>query len=236
MTTIDPTATEPEADVVAAELALGVLDGEDRAAALRRMIAEPDFAREVERWRDHFGLLFAGVPEAAAPDGVFDRVEARIGGERGVSTMVPRASNPWKPAALAASVAALLMTAVAFRPVEQPVAQTPAAPMVAAMALADKSDAHPAIYDAAAGMVKMPGEMPIPAGKAAQLWAIHGDQPPIPLGTFREIGPGMYVAEAKMGTVIAPGTKLAITLEPMGGSPTGKPTGPMIASGMLTKV
>ena len=35
-----------EADVAAAELALGVLDGEERAAALRRVLAEPDFARE----------------------------------------------------------------------------------------------------------------------------------------------------------------------------------------------
>ena len=221
-------------DTTAAELALGVLDGDERAGALRRMIAEPAFAREVEQWRDHFGLLFAGVGERGAPGGVFERLEARIGGGREVTAIRPR--NPWKPAALAASVAALAMTAVAFRP--QPVApvQIAAAPMIAAMAAADGSHGQPALYDAAAGMVKMPGEMPIPAGHSAQLWAIHGDQPPIPLGTFKAAGPGMYVAEAKMGAVIEPGTKLAITIEPMGGSPTGKPTGAVIASGMLSKV
>jgi len=234
VTTTDPTGPEP--DVAAAELALGVLEGDEKAAALRRMIAEPAFAREVERWRDHFGLLFAGIPGTAAPEGVFEKVDTRIAGERGVSSMAPRARNPWKPAALAASVAALLMTGVALRPVQQPVVQSPSAPMVAAMALTGTSDSQPALYDAASGMVKMPGPMPIPAGHSAQLWAITGDKAPRPLGTFRATGPGTYVAEARMGTVIPAGTKLAITLEPMGGSPTGKPTGPMIASGMLTKV
>ena len=228
-----PTVSGPDPDTTAAELALGVLDGEERAGALRRLIAEPEFARDVERWRDHFALLFAGVAEQAPPADLFDRVEARIEGR----AEPRRAANPWKPAALAASVAALLMTAVALRPVETPpVPQAASAPMIAAMAAADKSDPHPALYDADAGQVKMPGSMVIPAGRSAQLWAIEGTKPPKPLGTFRETSPGMYVAEAKMGAVIAPGTVLAISIEPMGGSPTGAPTGPVIASGMLTKV
>ena len=225
-------------DTVAAELALGVLDGEERAIALRRMVAEPAFAREVEQWRDHFGHLFASVAESAAPAGVLPRVEARISGAREVAAIRP--SNLWKPAALAASVAALAMTAVAIRPVAvapPPVAPIAAsAPMIAAMAPADKSAAQPAIYDADAGLVKMPGPMPIPAGRSAQLWAIDGDKPPRPLGTFKAVGAGMYVAEAKMGAIIAPGTKLAISIEPIGGSPTGAPTGPVISSGLLTKV
>ena len=103
--TIEPATTGD--DTAAAELALGVLDGDERAAALRRMIAEPAFAREVERWRDHFAVLFAGVVETAAPDGVLPRVEARISGRREVAAIRPR--NLWKPVALAASVAALAM-------------------------------------------------------------------------------------------------------------------------------
>ena len=146
MTTTDPIATGPEPDVAAAELALGVLDGEERAAALRRMIGEPDFAREVERWRDHFALLFAGVAEQTAPDGLFEKIEARIGGTNAVVPI--RRPNPWKPAALAASVAALLMTAVALRPVEAPPVPIATAPMIAAMALTDTNASQPALYDA----------------------------------------------------------------------------------------
>lgn len=228
-----PSASGPEPDVAAAELALGVLDGAERGAALRRMIAEPGFAREVERWRDHFDMLFAGFAEQAAPASLFERIESRIAGRADSR----RAANPWKPAALAASVAALLMTGVALRLVEAPPApQAATAPMIAAMAAADKLNPQPALYDVDAGVVKMPGPMEIPAGRSAQLWAIEGDKPAIPLGTFRAAGRGMYVAEAKMKAVIKPGTMLAISIEPMGGSPTGRPTGPVIASGMLTRV
>ncbi len=223
-------------DTTAAELALGVLDGDERAGALRRMIAEPAFAREVEQWRDHFGLLFAGVAASAAPEGVLPRVEAQISDRGVVALATRRAANPWKPAALAASVAALAMTAVAFRPVPVATAPVATAPMIAAMAAADGSEGQPALYDAASGLVKIPGSLTIPEGRSAQLWAIDGYKAPIPLGIFRESAPGLYVAEAKMGAVIAPGTKLAITIEPMGGSPTGKPTGAVIASGLLSKV
>lgn len=223
--------------MAAAELALGVLDGEERAAALRRVLAEPDFAREVERWRAHFGLMFDGVAEVPAPAGLYSRIEARIDPPK-------RAVNPWKPTAIAASLAALAMTAVALRPIEPPpavVAPAPGlpqatAPMIAAMALSDASGSQPAMYDATAGMVKMPGPMPIPAGKSAQLWVIAGDGPPQPLGTFHSTAPGIYEAEAKMDTLIAAGATLAISIEPMGGSPTGAPTGPVIASGKLSKV
>ena len=230
--TTEPAIAEP--DTTAAELALGVLDGDDRAGALRRLIAEPAFAREVEQWRDHFGMLFAGVSERVAPKGVFPRVEAKIGGAREVAAVRP--SNLWKPAAMAASIAALAMTAVAFRPAPVVPVAVATAPMIAAMASADSNGSQPALYDADAGTVKMPGALSIPAGRSAQLWAIDGDKPPIPLGVFRETAPGLYVAEAKMGAVIAPGTKLAITIEPLGGSPTGKPTGAVIASGLLTRV
>ena len=232
--TTEPIMAEP--DILAAELALGVLDGADRAAALRRMIAEPGVARDVERWREHFSLMFAGVVEHPAPAGLFDKVEARIDGRAAPRRTV----NPWKPTAIAASLAALAMTAVALRPVEAPPAapapRVATAPMIAAMALTDTGASQPALYDADTGTVKMPGPMPIPAGRSAQLWVIEGSAAPKPLGTFRAVGAGSYVAEAKIGAVIAPGTTLAISIEPIGGSPTGQPTGPVIASGLLSKV
>lgn len=230
--------TEPEfreADVAAAELALGVLEGEERAAALRRVLAEPDFARDVERWRDHFAILLDRVPEIEPGPHLFNKIETQIDGRRAPR----RAVNPWKPTAIAASLAALAMTVVALRPVDAPpvvVAEAPAAPLIAAMALTDASGSQPAIYDASTGLVKMPGPMSIPAGKSAQLWVIEGTSAPKPLGTFHTTGPGTFEAEAKTDTVIPAGATLAISIEPIGGSPTGAPTGPVIASGTLSRV
>ena len=55
-----------EDDVIrAGELALGVLDGEERAAALRQVIADPAFAREVDQWRSRLAGLPFGLGLAA---------------------------------------------------------------------------------------------------------------------------------------------------------------------------
>ena len=93
----------------------------------------------------------------------------------------------------------------------------------------------PAIYDPAASTVRLPGPMPIPAGHSAQLWAIVDGGKPVPLGVFRIVGTNV-VADARSNAMMKAGTMLAISLEPVGGSPTGKPTGPVVASGKLTSV
>ena len=78
----------------------------------------------------------------------------------------------------------------------------------------------------------MPGPMPVPAGRSAQLWAIVGDEAPRPLGLFHAAGDRVE-ADARMPTPLAAGTKFAISFEPVGGSPTGLPTGPVVASATL---
>ena len=42
--------TPPEQDLLAAELALGLLDGTERAEALRLCLSDPAFARAVDAW------------------------------------------------------------------------------------------------------------------------------------------------------------------------------------------
>lgn len=229
--TTEPT-TEP--DVAAAELALGLLDGDERAAALRRMLAEPAFARDVERWRAHFGALFAAVPAVEPGPALGDRVIARLDNP---AVAAPRAGY-WKPFAIAASLAAAsLFGVIVTRPT--PVAPPPVvtagpAPMVAAFMIEGQKAPLVATYDAQGGSLSMPGPMPIPAGKSAQLWAIVGSGAPVPLGLFHEAG-ARVEAEARSAVPMAPGTTLAISIEPEGGSPTGLPTGPVVGSATLVR-
>ena len=72
-----PPGADP--DVAAAELALGLLEGDERAAALRRQLAEPAFAREVERWREHFGTLFASTVARVPPAHLAERNRIALG-------------------------------------------------------------------------------------------------------------------------------------------------------------
>ncbi|MDQ3080220.1 MAG: anti-sigma factor [Pseudomonadota bacterium] len=224
--------TGPDPDVAAAELALGLLEGEDRALALRRMLSDPAFARDVERWRLEFAALFARMPEVSPPPETSERVIARLD--------APATARPgyWRPLAIASSLAAAsLLGLLVVRPdpvAPPPVVASAPAPMVAAFMVEGIKTPLVATYDSESGRLSMPGPMPIPAGKSAQLWAIIGTGAPQPLGLFHEAGDRVE-AEARSATPLKPGTTFAISLEPIGGSPTGLPTGPVVASATLIR-
>ena len=229
--TSDVTNPAAEPDVAAAELALGLLEGDERAAALRRMLAEPGFARDVERWRGHFGALFASMPAVEPRADLVTQVLSRI--DTPASAL---ARSYWKPFAIASSLAAASLFGIIVTrpvPVAPPVSVTPA-PMVAAFMIEGHEKPFVATYDAKAGRLSMPGPMPIPAGKSAQLWAIVGTGAPHPLGLFHEAGLRVE-ADARSATPMAEGTTFAISIEPVGGSPTGLPTGPVVGSATLVR-
>src|SRR5687768_2623797 len=102
-----PAGSQP--DVAAAEFALGLLDGDERAVALRRLLAEPDFARDVERWRTHFSSLFAAIPAVAPDPALAERVVARLDGP---AAAVRPPARYWKAFALTSSLAAASLFAI----------------------------------------------------------------------------------------------------------------------------
>jgi len=120
--------------------------------------------------------------------------------------------------------------------VPAPIAAAAPAPMVAAFMIEGHDAPIVATYDSAGGRLSMsmPGPMPVPAGKSAQLWAIIDGGAPHPLGLFRKAG-ARVEAEAKSPTPMPAGTTFAISIEPLGGSPTGAPTGPVVGSATLTR-
>jgi anti-sigma-K factor RskA len=79
------------------------------------------------------------------------------------------------------------------------------------------------------------GDMPADSRHAHELWVIPAGGKPRSLGTM---GGGkqmhMRLADA-IAALMESGATVAISVEPPGGSPTGSPTGPVIASGALTK-
>ncbi|MEP7315425.1 MAG: anti-sigma factor [Sphingomicrobium sp.] len=232
MTTDNLTQDGPDPDVGAAELALGLLEGDDRTAALRRQLANPDFARDVERWRDHFATLFAAWPEEQTTPSL----DARILGAANDPGSASLRRWKWFGAGssvVAAALAVLLVARPPARADNRPTA-TVSTTMVAAFAPAEGAP-MPARYDLASHSLTIGGDMPLPADRNAQLWALGKDGSPRPLGVLRQIAPGQLVADATAVPIPA-GTVLAISIEPVGGSPTGSPTGPVIATATLTEI
>ncbi|MEO5587890.1 MAG: anti-sigma factor [Novosphingobium sp.] len=214
-------------DVTAAELALGVLDGEERAVALRRLVADPAFAREVERWRAHFDVLFAQWPEQEAPAHVGYRIARSIAPRS-------RSSRYWPAAAGAlALIAASLLLVVVLRPVAAPQLIQPSAPLVASLDPAAAGPALPAIYDPARGELRIPAGFASPAGRSAELWMIGTDGVPRSLGVLASATRTVIAIAPADRAKFTAGLKLAISSEPVGGSPTGAPTGPILAGGEL---
>jgi len=242
---LTPDEEPPADDVAAGELALGLLEGEERAGALRRVLAEPAFAAQVERWRVYLAQLFDLWPAVEPPPELIDRIDASLGGAAGGLMRGPsgRRGFPWPLLAIVSTaLAACLLVVIALRPGgpppgPPPVAQAPVAPSapILVAALGDAKAPVAAAFDPADGSIRVTAAPAVPAARVAQLWVIGGDGVPYPLG--------LLAADATLLTIpardrarLAAGATLAISIEPAGGSPTGKPTGPVVATGALAAV
>lgn len=240
--------TAPDAPMTAAELALGLLEGEERAAALRRTLADPEFAAEVEAWRAHFGLLFAAVPDVAAPADGFPRIE------RALSPVATAANDDgpvrlWRGIAVASSIAATLLLAlvVTSRPAAVPGAQapqiaqtvpasTPRPLLVAQIAPVENGAPVAAVFDPATGNLRVGAAALVDADHSPELWVIPAGGTPYSLGVLHSTQPTAVAISSADRKRFAAGATLAVTIEPVGGSPSGKPTGAVVAQGALTLV
>lgn len=222
-----------------AEFALGLLDGEELRAARALAASDPDFAREVARWNGRLAPLLDEVDPVGAPDAIWPRLERSLGTGPGESNVITlrRKVTVWRGltgamTALAASLALVVVNRPA-PPAPTPVSVTTGQPMVA-MIKAGSEVAAVANWDKAARRL-MVAEVKMPAvpDRDYQLWIIPADGKPRSVGVMPN-APHMRVALAEpMAAMLGEGATLAVSLEPLGGSPTDAPTGPVVASGAL---
>ncbi|MDZ4394447.1 anti-sigma factor domain-containing protein [Cypionkella sp.] len=209
----------PEDEALAAEYVLGALDLAERSAAEARLKRDPAFAALVSDWQNRLSDLNDDYAEAEAPN-LLPQIEARL---------FPQTAKParrwfaWIGGALTAAV----IGAAAFLMLPPP---APPTSMTAELS----AEASPLRYEAAiAGdqltLTRVAGT-DAEAGKDYELWIIEGDKAPVSLGVLTEASVTIAAPQAAAGYV------LAITLEPKGGGPDGKPTGPIVAAGPLKDI
>jgi anti-sigma-K factor RskA len=228
----------PEADdLLAAELAFGLLDPRDRADAERRVALEPALAGVYQKWQDYAAALAAGNAQMP-PSSLWPSIQARIAANDTVALPTRAALRGWQAGTVVAIVAALGLGALALQRPSPPLASQPAVtrdapPLVAIL----KGDANRAIVvislDRSSNHLST-----VPTGlrigdHSAELWVIPKGGKPSTLGLVATDKPDWKPATHAAKALIREGAVLAISVEPIGGSPTGQPTGPVILTGAI---
>jgi anti-sigma-K factor RskA len=235
-----------ETNDLAAEYALGVLTGEElrRAQGLAR--TDPQFAEQVARWSGRLGPMLDEIEPVTPPGSAWAGIDRRLGraSEGGNVVALRRRVHQWRGIAVAMSaLAACLAVFIVVRPLPPAPRATPteqrtrAAPMLAMLGNEQQGTKVVASWDPAARqlVLAVTGDMPSDPAHSHELWVIPTDGKPRSLGTMGAAKQmHMDLADA-LAQLLQQGATIAISVEPPGGSPTGAPTGPVVASGALTK-
>ena len=228
---------EPQGDdILAAEYVLGVLDRDARAEFERRMVNEPELERLVIDWQSKLSSFDEEFDEVAPPARVKREIDRQLFGGGAGSGQKSRGwlqSLAFWRMTTAAAIAGLILALAA--PQIWPPART--SPLIATLE-AQGSDvrflAHFQEGSDRVGLRAIAGSAD--DGKDFELWVIAGGAKPLSLGVIPKQGTIALRPPAALARVISDGATLAITIEPVGGSPTGDPTGPVVAAGKLEPI
>jgi anti-sigma-K factor RskA len=222
-------------EVLAGEYVLGVLGMAERAEVEARLRHDRPFADVVKRWEGNLLQFNDEYAEFAPPDQLFGKIEQRLFPVT-TDNAAPRglwnALWLWRGLTFASLGGLALMVGLQWAPALRP---QPAATRLTAELSGDKSDiALLASYDARSGQLAV---TPVAAGgadqKSLELWLVEGEQPPVSLGVLPQTGQGEIAVPEDLRGRMTEGVVLAVSLEPFGGSPTGKATGPVLAVGPI---
>lgn len=231
---------------LAAEYVLRLIDGEELLEARRRMASDPDFAAEVAWWEERLAPLFDELADETPSPELWSRIvrrldERRLEDRRGDVVALKRQVTRWRIAATAAALAASLLLALQLRPeapIPAPRPPTQPAPLlVASLAGEEAPEALTVAYRPdRRELVITPARIEAPSGRARQLWLIPAGGQPVSLGLVGSEGVQRRLVTADIGARFASGGTVAVSDEPTGGSPTGQPTGAVLAAGELSRV
>jgi anti-sigma-K factor RskA len=240
--------TPSERDALAGEYVLGLIEGADRIAFEQQIEDDPELAAGVESWRRHFAGIDATATPLAPSPALWGRIEAELATlvqnaapTRAAATTLRKASPSagsrlsawwnslfvWRGAAFAGALAAILLAIGLNGALDRARRQ----PVMVAVLLTEASVAAAVVNTFADGRVEMVPlqAIHVPEGKALEIWTLWD----------RAVGPRSVglIERARMTALrldqlpLGKDQLFEITLEPATGSPTGRPTGPVVAKG-----
>jgi len=225
---------------LAAELALGTLEGDELAAAEALAKREPAFALLVADWQLRLAPLAEAVTPIPPPDYLLARIEQTLPGA-GLAGGAPDSSGnlaagllrrltAWRWIAAGLAVATVALAVLAARPdlIHPPAAER----FVAVLGEGEQQPRFLVTVDLSAKQVSVVAVQGVqaPAGDL-ELWLVRQETPPRSLGLIPS--QGQVRLDLQATPALLSGGLLAVSQEPKGGSPTGQPTGPVVFTGPL---
>lgn len=233
----DDTTPIPEDDAtLAAEYVLGLLDPDATAEAEARLRRDPAFATEVRRWQEGLAPLALELDEVRPAPAAKAALMARLFDDRRVEG--PARSRGgflarWRWTLAGGVAAIVLLVGLLIYPVPEPgpsyVAELQPETREFVLTAALTLGATPELE-----LMRTDGP-PAPAGRATELWAIPLDGTPISLGLVPDAANWTVNLRPDLAGQAA-GLTLALSDEPEGGSPTGLPTGQVLATSALDEL
>ncbi len=228
--------------MLAAEYVLGTLRGGARRRFQQLLALRSDLQAEVRYWESRLSALQAGFRPEAPRAVVWAEIDRRINASRVTALPVQPAArgalNFWRGWSAVATAASMVLAFALYREanepppapqivrVEVPVAQP--LPFVAMLQPAGADAKWMVSVSPERKLIKVSamGGYPLTSSECLELWVIGEDGKPSSLGLLPTAGEGEM--DMPGGLAMPSQPVLAVSKEPIGGSPTGLPTGPVI--------
>jgi anti-sigma-K factor RskA len=232
--------TDDDIDATAGEYVLGTLDPAERSVVAARRLREPALDAAIRDWEQRLAPLDAETREIAPPAGLWTRIEQRLDASVSNGAMpveisqLQRQVQRWRRAAIAATaIAASLVVAIGVR--EQFYRAQP----TNFVGVFQHGDVEPVFYLTINLRTRELTLRPVSAerqpGKTYQLWIASSEIGPAPqsLGLVDdELAPTRKSLTGFDPALLRRAT-FGVSLEPEGGSPTGRPTSPALHAKLL---
>jgi anti-sigma-K factor RskA len=225
----------PDDDALAAEYVLGVLDRAERAQAHARIGRDAAFARLVAAWEARLSGLNDDFPEVPPARSVKAALDRRLF-DAPQSPTAPASASIWSSIAFWRALSGAALAGLAVLAVIMFRAPGGDGERLIALMTAEKSDKQfVALYDPARKslrVARIAGGKPL--GRDEELWLIESGKP-VSLGIIGASGAKAPAVPRELASKLTEGATLAVSDEPAGGSPTGLPTGEVVAAGPVKK-
>ena len=223
--------TQELLDRLAAEYVLGTLRGAARRRFERLCVSRETARAALHRWESDWSPLSTALSPVQPSASVWRNVQRRLFGASSARSPAP-ARRRWLLAAAAAVAAIALIVGLIVRQQTSSL-QTFARLGTDPAHVLWQVERPPRLTTLT---IRVVGPVqPLP-GKSYELWALPPKGKPVSLGLLPLVGSGEQTLSAAQRTALIGADKLAVSVEPAGGSPTGGPTGPIIIVTPLTSV